>query len=97
MDIFFERAQRARSIVESSGGVVLDRNAWLMCVQVPQDRVWQLSPLRLSYVGRTGERMLYDVDLRPAPLRAVAGGLASQITEHQLQPLRTHDCGDRQS
>lgn len=68
-----ERARLVRRIVERSGGRVRDRDEWLMCVELPVNRVNQLAAFAPMLVGRTGnERVVYGIDLRPARLRVVA-------------------------
>src|ERR1700744_5419631 len=58
-----ESEQRARSIVESSGGIVRHREDHLMCIEIAADAVWKLCILSLSFLGKTGSRLVYSVDL----------------------------------
>lgn len=72
-----EGERRARGIVESSGGIVRRRDSGkhLMTIEIAADAVWKICVLPLSYVGRTGDRMFYDVDLSAMRL-PVFGGVA---------------------
>ena len=63
--------RRASAIVKSSGGFVHARDEWLITIEVPEDRVWQLHPLRLSFISRDGDRMFFGVDIRPVRLHVV--------------------------
>jgi hypothetical protein len=70
-----EGERRARSIVENSGGVVRRRdfNEHLMTIEIAADAVWKVCVLPLSYVGRRGDRMFYDVDLSAMRLPVFGG------------------------
>ncbi len=67
--------RRARSIVESSGGIVRRRNPGehSMTIEIAADAVWRVCVLPLSYVGRSGDRMFYDVALSAMRLRVFGG------------------------
>jgi hypothetical protein len=56
------------AIVKNSGGFVHARDGCSAIIEIPEDRVWRLRALRLSYVGRTSGRVFYNVDLRPVRL-----------------------------
>ena len=58
-----ESERRARSIVESSGGVVRRRDEHLMCIEIAADAVWKVCILPLDLLGTTGSRLVYNVDL----------------------------------
>jgi hypothetical protein len=69
-----EGEQRARSIVERSGGIVRRRvSEHLMTIEIAADAVWKVCVLPLSYVGRSGDRMFYDVDLSAMRLPVFGG------------------------
>jgi hypothetical protein len=68
-----ECALRARSIVEGSGGIVRRSNDHLMCIEIAADAVWKLCVLPLSFLGTTGDRLVYNIDLS-AMGRPVFGG-----------------------
>jgi hypothetical protein len=69
-----ESEQRARSIVESSGGIVRRRDpSHSMTIEIAADAVWRVCVLPLSYVGRRGDQMFYDVDLSAMRLRVFGG------------------------
>lgn len=79
--------QRVRSIVESSGGVVRHRDGGLLCIELVEGSAWRLHPVRLFYVGRNGDRLVYEIDLREVPrefdgkrpeLGRLSDGLAAQ-------------------
>jgi hypothetical protein len=57
-----EKVQRATAIVKNSGGFLHAREEWLLTIEVPKDRVWQLHKLRLSLIARNYDRVFYDVD-----------------------------------
>ena len=58
-----ESEQRARSIVESSGGIVRRRHDDVMCIEIAADAVWKLCVLPLSFIGTAGDRLVYNIDL----------------------------------
>jgi hypothetical protein len=58
-----ESEQRARSIVEGNGGIVRRRDDRLMCIEIAADAVWKLCVLPLSFLGTTGDRLVYSIDL----------------------------------
>jgi hypothetical protein len=70
-----EGERRARSIVERSGGIVRRRDAGerSMTIEIAADAVWQVCILPLSCVGRSGDRMFYDVDLSAMRLPVFGG------------------------
>ena len=70
-----ESEQRARSIVESSGGVVRPRDPGKpsMTIEIAADAVWRVRVLPLSYIGRSGDQMFYDIDLSAMRLRVFGG------------------------
>jgi hypothetical protein len=43
----------------------------MITIEVPQDSVGQLHPLRLSFIVHNGDRAFYDVDLCPVGLHVV--------------------------
>jgi hypothetical protein len=65
MSDFNEGERRARSVVENSGGIVRRRDSGKhsMTIEIAADAVWKVCILPLSYVGRSGDQMFYDVDL----------------------------------
>jgi hypothetical protein len=67
--------QRARTIVERSGGIVRRRNPneQLMTFEIAAEAVWKVCVLPLSYVGRSGDQMFYDVDLSAMRLPVFGG------------------------
>src|SRR5262249_49502895 len=67
--------QRARSVVEGSGGIVRRRNPGeqSMKIEIAADAVWKVCILPLSYVGRRGDQMFYDVDLSAMHLPVFGG------------------------
>jgi hypothetical protein len=67
--------RRARTIVESSGGIVRrrDPNEQLMTIEIAAEAVWKVCVLPLSYVGRRGDQMFYDVDLSAMRLPVFGG------------------------
>ena len=69
-----EGERRARAIVERSGGIVR-RHAGdhLMTIEIAADAVWKVCVLPLSYVGRSGDQMFYDVDLSAMRLPVFGG------------------------
>ena len=70
-----EGEQRARSIVERNGGIVRHRDPdeGLMTIEIAADAVWKVCILPLSYVGRRGDQMFYDVDLSSMRLPVFGG------------------------
>jgi hypothetical protein len=70
-----EGERRARSIVESSGGILRGRHSGkhLMTIEIAADAVWKVCVLPLSYAGRSGDQMFYDVDLSAMRLRVFGG------------------------
>ena len=70
-----ESERRARSIVESSGGIVRPRDPGKpsMTIEIAADAVWRVCILPLSYLGRRGDRMFYDVDLSAMRLPVFGG------------------------
>ena len=60
---FINSAERARSIVEGNGGIVRRRDDHLMCIEIAADAVWKLCVLPLSFLGTTGDRLVYSIDL----------------------------------
>jgi hypothetical protein len=70
-----ESERRARSIVESNGGIVRrrDLSEHLMTIEIAADAVRRVCVLPLSYVGRSGDQMFYDVDLSAMRLRVFGG------------------------
>ena len=69
-----EGERRARSIVERNGGIVCRRaSEHLMTIEIAADAVWKVCVLPLSYVGRNGDRMFYDVDLSAMRLPVFGG------------------------
>ena len=67
--------QRARCIVEGNGGIVRRRDAGRhsMTIEIAADAVWKVCILPLSYVGRRGDQMFYDIDLSAMRLRVFGG------------------------
>jgi len=68
-----EGERRARSIVERNGGIVRRASEHLMTIEIAADAVWKVCVLPLSYVGRRGDQMLYDVDLSAMRLPVFGG------------------------
>jgi hypothetical protein len=70
-----ESALRARIIVEDSGGIVrrCDPSKHSMTIEIAAYAVWRVCILPLSYIGRSGNQMLYDVDLSAMRLPAFGG------------------------
>jgi len=69
-----EGERRARSIVERNGGIVRRRSdEHSMTIEIAADAVWKVCVLPLSYVGRRGDQMLYDVDLSAMRLPVFGG------------------------
>jgi hypothetical protein len=70
-----ESERRARGIVESRGGVVRPRDPGKpsMTIEIAADAVWRVCVLPLSYIGRSGDQMFYDVDLSAMHLRVFGG------------------------
>jgi hypothetical protein len=67
--------RRARTIVESSGGIVRrrDPSERSMMIEITADAVWKVCVLPLSYIGQRGDQMFYDVDLSAMQLRVFGG------------------------
>ena len=70
-----EGERRARNIVERNGGIVRRRDPRdpLMTIEIAADAVWKVCVLPLSYVGRSGDQMFYDVDLSAMRLPVFGG------------------------
>jgi hypothetical protein len=68
-----ESERRARSIVESSGGIVRRRDDHLMYIEIASDAVWKVCMLPLNFLGTTGNRLFYNIDLSAMGLRVFRG------------------------